>query len=345
MNKYSISAIDTGENSQAVAAISRNTGPRRAPPIYSNSDSRQCFFCGWCGHIQRDCLTRKCSIVQTRYPTNNTQPPWDKYSRATNQPWRQPDDRSHWEREALLPLQQWVGLLCNSNNRLYVPPARQNNYVNTVQQVENEWPQDENDESETPEPTPTATKCKTGSRIIAPPTWLFTIFCLIMTVGMSNSQMKVMPMLCQSRSATNIPVARNVYVVSVYYYSDNIEQIESSLINNSPVHAGSGTYKCALVSAWVTACVTQNVLECSIRHHLLLKRVAQGVHIEWVAYRVLVERICAYASPSVGFDCDLAIPPPLWLRRCAAPGGHVRVVVCSTLDHHWVDRCSAQVQQ
>ena len=82
-------------------------------------------------------------------------------------------------------------------------------------------------------------------------------------------------------------------------------------------HAGSGTYKCASASAWVPACVTQIILDCSSHHHLFPKRVAQGIHIERVAYHVLVWRICVHASPGVGFDTDLAVPLPLRPRRRA----------------------------
>ena len=56
----------------------------------------------------------------------------------------------------------------------------------------------------TNKPNQVKSNTKTETRIMVPPTWLFTIFCLIMTVGMSNSQMKAMPMLCQSHAAQQI---------------------------------------------------------------------------------------------------------------------------------------------
>ena len=147
-------------------------------------------------------MARKRNVFQTRRPSNEMRPVRAEYSHDTGQAWRHKDNRSRWEREPQPPLQQREGPPRNANNRPYIPPARRN-YVNAVQQADDEWPQ-ENEEGEITEPTPTVAKRSASSQISAPPTWLFTVFCLITTVGISSSQMRAKPMLCQSHAAQQI---------------------------------------------------------------------------------------------------------------------------------------------
>ncbi len=90
-----IHAIDNGVEEIQLAAISRNTTPRRFQQTHFNNDGRQCFYCGCCGHIQRDCLALKRSGPPARYtPNNRCTFNNDYYCRETNQAWRRPNDRS-----------------------------------------------------------------------------------------------------------------------------------------------------------------------------------------------------------------------------------------------------------
>ena len=88
------------------------------------------------------------------------------------------------------------------SNRPYVPPARRNNFINAVQQQKDEWPQEDSDEGDGIDPQLTTTKHSAGKSL--PLTWLFTIICLTMTTGTTNSQNIPTPMLCQSHAAQQI---------------------------------------------------------------------------------------------------------------------------------------------
>ena len=195
-----------------ISTISRDSNMRRFRAPYNRNDNRQCFCCGRRGHIQKDCFTFKRNVFQAR---NNFNPraQCKEYSRNIA-PTRQIEDELPRGRQQRPLNSQRTSVQHNTQNGAKVP-ARRSNFINVVQQVEQEWPQVGSDESEDYDRQQDdsdnekvveigQTKRKRSNRTTSPLTWLFTLMCLLMTMESTYSQLAAAPMLCQSHAAQQL---------------------------------------------------------------------------------------------------------------------------------------------